>query len=509
MKRPNHRPVRILRALTVLLAALALTPPAKAQGDVDALRYSLLQHGSSARALGAGGAFGALGGDFGALSINPAGLGVYRSSELSFGPTFESSLQDARYLGQVTGENRSSLGVGSSGLVLTGQNEELRRAGSLRRVSSSFAFGVNRLADFHNTLRYTGTNPDNALLGTWTDFLNADGGTPPADAYDADPFGAGLGWEAFLINPDPTDSLGYVSVLPDGGAEQERIVETRGALTEMLVGYGVNLGNRLYIGGSIGIPFLRYTETSTWTERDALGTIAGFEGYAYRQRLQTSGSGLNAKLGLIALPHPNVRLGAAVHSPTRFRLTDTYSAEVASNLDTAAYDAFSPEGLFTYNLGTPWRVVGSAAVLWPAVGFFSVDYEYLDYGYARYDFRGFANDAERSTNDLIAGKYRSAHVLRAGAEFKLDRMRLRAGYQLTASPFSADRVPASGDLAAQTFTGGIGYRGDAWFIDLAYAHRLSDVQDVPYLPLDPAEPAPVATVDRVDGQVALTMGLRF
>ncbi len=497
--------------LIAFVAVLLFSPSGeilRAQNDVDALRYSMLDFGSSARAAGVGGAFGALGGDFGGLSINPAGLGVYRSSEVSFGPAFQFSQQSANYYGQSAVESRGSLGVGSAGLVLTSHNDELRRAGSLNRVSSSLAFGVNRLADYHGTLRYRGENPNSSLLNTWSGFLNQ-GNVAQADAYDSDPFGAGLAWEAYLINPQPGDSTAYQSVLPFGGAEQERLVETRGALNELLFGYGVNLGNKLYIGATIGVPILRYTETSTWTERDAAGSIAGFDSYAYRQSLRTTGSGLNAKLGLIARPQDNIRLGVSVHSPTRFRLTDAYRSEITSDVDTAGYEAFSPEGLFTYNLSTPWRVVGSAGFLWKSVGFFSLDYEFLDYGFSRYNFRGFADGRENNTNDLIADKYRSTHVLRAGAEFKVSDWRLRAGYAWRASPFSADQVPDAFDQSQQQLSAGLGYRGEFVYIDLAYTHALSSFQNVPYLPLDPGVEAPVAEVDAVDGTASLTFGFRF
>lgn len=498
-------------AALALLLALMCSPAGErllAQNDVDALRYSLLDFGSSARAMGAGGAFGALGGDFGSISINPAGLGVYRSSEVSFGPAFQFTQQNATYFNTLGVESRGSLGIGSAGLVLTSHNDKVRRAGSLTRASSSLAFGVNRLADFHGNLRYGGTNPSTSLLNTWSDFLNSNG-VAQGDVYDSDPFGAGLAWESFLINPASGDSSAYQSLLPFGGAYQERSVETRGSLNELLVAYGLNLGNKLYIGASIGIPILRYTETSLWVERDDLGSIAGFESYAYRQTLQTSGSGLNAKLGLIARPQDNIRLGVSVHSPTRFRLNDSYRSEIGADLDTAYYEAFSPEGLFRYNLSTPWRVVGSAAFLWKSVGFFSVDYEFLDYGFSNYDFRGFADGQENTTNDLISAKYRASHVLRAGAEFKLSSWRLRAGYAWRATPFSADRVPQAFDQSQHMGSIGIGYRGTHVYIDLAQTHALTSTQNVPYLPLDASLEVPVAEVDARNSTTTLTLGFRF
>ena len=53
-----------------------------AQGEVEALNYSRNGLYGTARAMGMGNAFGALGGDLTGVSINPAGIGVYRSSEI-------------------------------------------------------------------------------------------------------------------------------------------------------------------------------------------------------------------------------------------------------------------------------------------------------------------------------------------------------------------------------------------------------------------------------------------
>ena len=57
---------------------------AGAQNEVDALRYSTYNLTGSAKFSSMGGAFGALGGEFSALSQNPAGIGMYQFSEISF-----------------------------------------------------------------------------------------------------------------------------------------------------------------------------------------------------------------------------------------------------------------------------------------------------------------------------------------------------------------------------------------------------------------------------------------
>ena len=69
-----------MKKLHFLFLGLLFTGPLFAQNASDVLRYSYLQPGGTARSLGAGNAFGALGAEFGAISQNPAGLALFRSN---------------------------------------------------------------------------------------------------------------------------------------------------------------------------------------------------------------------------------------------------------------------------------------------------------------------------------------------------------------------------------------------------------------------------------------------
>src|SRR4030066_108626 len=69
--------------IVTLIASLTVS---FAQNADDALRYSQQFYTGTARFMSMGGAFTALGGDISSLSQNPAGLGVFRSSEISLSP---------------------------------------------------------------------------------------------------------------------------------------------------------------------------------------------------------------------------------------------------------------------------------------------------------------------------------------------------------------------------------------------------------------------------------------
>ena len=67
----------------IMMAVLACCGgTAFAQSEMDAFRYAQTELNGTARHMAMGGAFGALGGDISVMNANPAGLAVYRSSEV-------------------------------------------------------------------------------------------------------------------------------------------------------------------------------------------------------------------------------------------------------------------------------------------------------------------------------------------------------------------------------------------------------------------------------------------
>jgi hypothetical protein len=70
-----------MKRFGIILTALFIYTGLFAQGEMDIIRLSSSDLRGAARGQSMGGAFGALGGDAAGIMINPAGLGVYRSSE--------------------------------------------------------------------------------------------------------------------------------------------------------------------------------------------------------------------------------------------------------------------------------------------------------------------------------------------------------------------------------------------------------------------------------------------
>ncbi|MDA3853446.1 MAG: hypothetical protein PF444_04305, partial [Bacteroidales bacterium] len=78
-----------MKRITLIITLFASLFSISAQTAFDALSFSREVSGGTARYMSMGGAFSALGGDFSTLSVNPAGIGIYRSNEFTFTPTLD------------------------------------------------------------------------------------------------------------------------------------------------------------------------------------------------------------------------------------------------------------------------------------------------------------------------------------------------------------------------------------------------------------------------------------
>jgi hypothetical protein len=100
----------------VMAILLSVTSASISQNVDDALRYSQIFYGGTARFTGMGGAFTAIGGDISSLSQNPAGLGVFRSSELTLTPQLSNIRTSAGFFGRTT-DNMYNFHLNQAGLV--------------------------------------------------------------------------------------------------------------------------------------------------------------------------------------------------------------------------------------------------------------------------------------------------------------------------------------------------------------------------------------------------------
>src|SRR6218665_3622048 len=322
------------------------------QNDVDALRYSQLTFGGTARFASMGGSMGALGGDISSLSFNPAGIAVFRKTELSITPSVYAAKTTSDYNGTSAFDRKLNFNLGNIGIVVTAKLKEEKSKGW---QTLNFGLGYNRTNNFHNRMSIQGYNTQSSMLDVFV--ANANGN----DYYDFDQFSTGLAWQAYLINPaDTNGSLTYNHVIPNYGELQKKSVESKGSMGETVFSFGGNYKDKLLLGASIGYVNVRYEEESTYEEIDEADSIQYFKSFAYGQSLESTGKGVNFKLYMIVKPTDWLRLGAAIHTPTAISMHDVYKNTIKSDLeDGYTYDTSSAEGRFDYRITTPFRAIGS------------------------------------------------------------------------------------------------------------------------------------------------------
>ena len=103
----------------LFFAAIAISITINAQNEIDALRYSTQDLLGTARYSSMGGAFGSLGGEFSALSSNPAGIGMYQFSEFTFTPTLNLNSSKSYYNDSHIKSYKQELSVSNLGFVFS------------------------------------------------------------------------------------------------------------------------------------------------------------------------------------------------------------------------------------------------------------------------------------------------------------------------------------------------------------------------------------------------------
>ena len=142
------------------MGGVFLTALCFSQTEIDALRYSQLQYGGTARFTSMAGAFGALGGDFSALSTNPAGIGIYRRSEFTFTPSFYNQKTTSNFMGNSLDDYKYNVNFNNAGIVLSYYEPESKNVWK----GVMFGFGYNRLNNFNNRISMSGKNDRTLFL---------------------------------------------------------------------------------------------------------------------------------------------------------------------------------------------------------------------------------------------------------------------------------------------------------------------------------------------------------
>ncbi len=448
--------------LVITLASLT----SFAQYADDALRFSQIYYQGTARSMAVGGAFGALGADFSTTSTNPAGMGLFRKGEFIITPEVFNRNVSSVYNGSLSESSRAVFDLSNIGYVIV---KPLSTGTGWKFFQ--FGMGMNRLNNFNSSIFMQGDNIENSKLDAYAEL--ADGKTvDELDSFELYP-----AWETYLINPDTNNY--YYTPVPFGGVLQQQRITTRGSINEWLFSFSGNYNDKLFVGATIGLPYIRYFRESTYSEFDVADTIPYFDNWSTTENLTTTGWGINLKIGAIIKPIDWLRIGASFHTPTYYwSMSDNWITNTTSYLQLYENDSTddlvwshnaytSPDGNFDYHLSTPLRAIGSIAFVIGSHGFISGEYEYANYSTAKFSARDYSYS---EVNQDIKSVFKSTHNFRAGTEWRFSEFSLRGGYALYGSPY-ANNI---NDGKRQMYSGGVGYKTRSYAIDFAYVYSRLD-----------------------------------
>jgi len=467
-----------------------LTLPVFGQGETDAFRYSQVIPGGTARFTSMGGAFGALGGDFSSLSINPAGIAVFRRAELTISPTLDISNVASTFYGTTNEDMEYNLNFNNLGLVMTFNTGNRLDVPAMRFIN--FGFGINRHNNFNHRWIAEGFNHESSLMASFLEQAINEGSVDNLNA-----FSTRLAWDSYLLDRIQGQ---FVVDMPNGNVQQSRTNHTSGSIREFVATAGVNYHDRLFMGITVGLPSINFSENFRFTESDIRNQSVYFNSLEYKYDLNTTGTGFNLKLGAIYRVSHLLRLGAAFHTPTFYNLTDEFSAEMRSDLNLATYtnNAQSPLGSFTYQLQTPFRAIGSIALVFGQVGLISLDYEHIDFSTMRLRSDDFNFLSE---NQSIRRNFTDQQIVRIGGEYRFDPVTFRGGIIHYTNPFNE----GVNDGSRTVLSMGFGFSTQSFFFDVGYASTLFSEDFFPY---NPQIVQPISK-DYDISRLKVTIGLRL
>lgn len=535
--------------LTIAACALLVAGGVSAQTIYDVNRYLGSDLNGTARFVGMGGAMGALGGDISTMSVNPAGIGIYRSNDfmLSFGfntaSTESSSNTSVMNSNKTKGSfdnigfvysnkigNKTALKYINFGfnyhkkknfnksMVMSGQydgfsqTDQMARMSSGRNINTTYPYGIIEPADFENKAAFT---------------------------YDDVPWLGILGYNAQLIKNfgDPGDNARevYKGYLPDDPLLVNGSYKSTesGGINVYDFNLSFNINDMFYIGGTLSAYDVDYAHFTQYSEGF---TVSGNSQGAYtlNSSLWTEGAGVDFKLGLIVRPIAPLRIGFAVHTPTLFNLTDRNYSEISYNniyditdekYVSGSYYSRDPDGgrmemETDYRIITPWKYNVSAGYTLGKSIAIGAEYEYEDHSSAKlkrvYD-DGFVENLTEE-NGMMKDMLKGVHTVRVGIEAKVvPQFSVRAGYNHTTAAFNTDaykllainaistNTDYTNTKAMNNYTLGMGYRGRMFYADLAYQFSTYKSDFYPFE--DYRLEATKLNNDR--HQLLMTLGVRF
>ena len=470
-----------------------------AQNEDDALRFSNTSGAYSNRAIGMGGAYTALGADITNFFQNPAGIAAYKKQNIEFGLSLLSRSTQVDFNNQVSSTGSTGLGINTFGFTST--------FGTAGSGWGPWIYGLayGRTQSFKRKYDLESSDNQSSLLDVYTNQLN-DYNPANTDVTASFPFGAGLAWENYLINPGISEPYQHVNI-DNNTFTRRQHVEEKGYVRETCLSVARAFEEKLFLGASFAFRKVVYDKQSTYSESfSSNGTAINYSLIEDNNTsdVVTKGPSVQAKLGVQYVPSPYVRLGAFWHSSCKQSISDNYTAKMETNIGATPYSYSSDKNVFDYGFQIPAMVGAGAALILGNFGILSADYESSDFSkMTMYGITGGTSEFA-SENLAIQENYKRVHKGRLGAEFRLgDVYRLRAGLGYRTSVYTELAQKPAEPLFNWNVGGG--YKKDDFYCDGAL--MITKNKDGYFL-YDPSLIS-MASIDNLLVQVSFSFGVRF
>ena len=457
--------------LFVLSTLLTVSFAISAQTTFDAMKVYEEELNGTARYVGMGGAMSALGSDVSVIGHNPAGIGTYRQSDINLSVSFFG-----------TSVNTDPLVTNKTPQTVNGRTYYSHNTKSEPLVALDNASAV-----------LSGYMGDDSYLNfgfSYRRSLNMDRDLDYIDKF---------------FVPDGSDPTKEYVVYREYKDRQ------RNKVNAFDFNLSCSLSEMLYLGWTVEL-----LSTDAWSEgyfydyypaygdadlEDKAYVVPdyadGGHDYTAADKMNSAkGTGWNMGFGLIVRPVPALRLGAAIKTPTWFKQTLEYSDYLYAfedNQYTNEYGEVDPfKNSVDYKFTSPWRLNLSAGftVAQTAIGF---EYEK---SFTQRTSLSIGNTKMVNQGAIDLQDYSTFKV---GFEQNIDKISLRAGYNMTQSVYkdgaaiflgdSEFNAGKQGDVGRidfqvdrlgkrQNFTCGLGYCSEPdgdntqFYIDVAYVHGL-------------------------------------
>ena len=530
-----------MKKLFAIAAIVVATMPAAAQETYENAKIVQEDLNGTARYVAMGGAMEALGADISTIGTNPAGIGMFRHSNISLSMGLVSQADATNAVGgSTTNASFDQLGFvysyrsGKTSFINVGINYHKSRNFDmiLSAASQLGNASLNKLtwAKGNYDLVYE-AKQEKLDDGTIIDVPNFRAPYITCSQLD-DLFGPNLNWD----NSDKT--WGYDNA---NSFRFDRAHE--GYIGEYDFNVSGNINNRIYLGVTVGVHDVHYKHYSEYVEEMPLFQCK------VADRREITGTGIDVKAGVILRPIESspFRIGLSIASPTFYDLkTANYSYISDGNLrfDSGTINDARARTSYKFRLYTPWKfgvslghTIGSQVAL-------GASYEYADYGSmdTRYLTGEYYDDwtdtyrkdseSDRVMNDHTAKTLKGVHTLKFGAEIKPTReLALRIGYNYVSPMYQkegfkdgtlnsdASYISSATDYtnwdATNRFTCGFGYTFDKFNASLAYQYSATKGTFSPFMSYYDSDDAmydniaPQISVTNKRHQVLFTLGYTF